>query len=396
MAAKRGRRFRNWRLIPGFLALFIFLIAIAYETRYGWADDLSEFSRGVIGNDATLKWEGWLLTVEDVLGQTRFRLLGGSGDPFAARVNSDEVAIGRFDDDGVTAWEGIIEWPEPGVIPPKPSPVPLPEFQPLRADLIDGEGVWTEGGLPRPSGDEPLMVQTFVRPDPSRNAMVGVLLLDKRRIRLHVAPSGAVPAEHRASLLAVWNGGFQFQHASWGAVIERKQFKPLRAGYASLVIAEDGTIKLGKWGRDLSWTEDTLTVRQGGALLVDNCEVNAQTSGADPNLWGRVAPDDTVSFITARSAVGLTANGDLLIAAGTNLSAATLAKGLWSAGACWAMQLDINASWVIVSLIFQEPDGSLTAQKFMPRTMVPDARKFLKPQDRDFMYVTLDETNYGP
>jgi hypothetical protein len=84
-----------------------------------------------------------------------------------------------------------------------------------------------------------------------------------------------------------------------------------------------------------------------------------------------------------------------MVAAGNNLSAATLARALWAAGACTAMQLDINVSYVLISLYFPQADGSLEARKFMP-SMALDPKKFFKTQERDFMYLTLDETAYVP
>ncbi len=256
------------------------------------------------------------------------------------------------------------------------------------------------------------MAKTFIRPDPTRDATVGVLLLDKRRVALHIVGGtrdpggdrgvkgpGLIPPADRPNLLVAWNGGFQGPHGNnsmYGPDYRGVPtlYRPLRDGLASVAIKQDGSISIGQWGRDLTLTPDTVAVRQNVVLLVDNCQVSKRTSEGN-STWGYVSADDTAAFITPRSAIGLTANGDLLVAGGTNLSAATLGRALWAAGACWAMQLDINVAWVITSLFFPQADGSLKAEKFMPK-MTPDPAKFLKTQDRDFMYVTLDETNYHP
>ena len=91
--------------------------------------------------------------------------------------------------------------------------------------------------------------------------------------------------------------------------------------------------------------------------------------------------------------MGLTKDGNLLFAAGNSLSAATLAQALWAAGAYTAMQLDINSPYVLLGTFFQQPDGSIRGERFMDN--MPDSpTRFLHTQDRDFMWVTLDESRY--
>ena len=57
------------------------------------------------------------------------------------------------------------------------------------------------------------------------------------------------------------------------------------------------------------------------------------------------------------------------------------------------MQLDINSPYVLLGTFFQQTDGSLKAEKFMD-TMSDSPRRFLGTQERDFMWVTLDESRY--
>jgi hypothetical protein len=303
--------------------------------------------------------------------------------------------------------------PEPaidtGVALPPPQPVRmvLPETRPLRSDLQAGEGAWTTAGLPRTSPDDMLMAKTFVRPDPARPyALVGVLLLDKRRIRLHITGGttdpggdrgvkgpGVIPQGERKDVLAAWNGGFRGPHGGFGMYADGKQYRPLRSGLASVVVTKDGTIRIGQWGRDLAWSDDIEAVRQNAVLLVDNCEISTRTNEGN-NTWGYVEVN-SAEFITWRSAIGLTKDGNLVVAAGNSLSAQTLARALWAAGACYAMQLDINTPYVLTSLFFPQPDGSIKAAKFMD-SMVDGPGRFFTTQPHDFMYVTLDESDYHP
>ena len=57
------------------------------------------------------------------------------------------------------------------------------------------------------------------------------------------------------------------------------------------------------------------------------------------------------------------------------------------------MQLDINTPYVLLGNFFQQPDGSVKGEKFMD-TMSDSPSRFLRTQDRDFMWLTLDESRY--
>src|SRR5262249_34822748 len=143
------------------------------------------------------------------------------------------------------------------------------------------------------------------------------------------------------------------------------------------------------------WSDDFAAVRQNAVLLVEDGQITrmARDQGTNNNIWGYVAVASQ-EFITWRSAIGLTENGDLIVAAGNNLSANTLAKGMQAAGAVTAMQLDINTPYVLVSLFFQDPGGKLRANRLMDTMADKNAARFLSKQTQDFMYVVLDETNF--
>lgn len=366
-------------------------------------DQASRLSRQIVGDEWTVKLEGYALYLEDQARQLKFEVFGGDTNPFAENIipaAQPDHNQRQYTDDPSLFAQDPIKAPEP----PRPIPLRLPETYTLLANPNPGEGVWSIDNLPRTSSEDVLMAKTYIRPDEARPyASVGVLLLDKRRIRLNFVAGtdnggpGIIPESEKPNLLAAFNGGFQLQHASWGMYANGKEYKALRKDYASIVIMNDGAIKMGTWGYgDLTArTEDMTAVRQNGLLLVNDCEINSRTNTANPDDWGRVNAGDTASFITSRSAVGLTSNGDLLVATGTNLSAATLAKALRAAGACFAMQLDINSPYVLTSLYYVLENGTIMSEKFM-QTMNPDARKFFTRQARDFFYITHDETNYKP
>ncbi len=365
-------------------------------------DKASEFSRNIIGDKWTVELEEKALYVEDQVDQLKFRVLGGDTNPFDQKI----TPVGSIDHSQSLVYDEptlLVQEPVKPPEPPKPAPLKLPETQTLLSDSSAGEGVWTVDGLPKTTPEDVLMAKTYIRPDAARPyASVGVLLLDKRRIKLSFtggtdnAGPGIIPDSERANLLAAFNGGFQLQHASWGMYANGREYKPLRNGYASIAIRNDGAIQIGEWGRTIGWEEGTVAVRQNAKLLVENCELtrDALERGEDPDTWGYFLPGSR-EFITSRSAVGLTENGDLIVAAGNSISAKNLARALKAAGACTAIQLDINSPYVLTSLVFQQEDGTLKTTKFTDK-MEPASNRFLSRQTRDFFYITHDETNYKP
>jgi len=410
-----GPRFHVTRrsVALGLLAVIVLILGFAYTQRHAYSDDAAELSRSLIGDENTARLEGWYFAVQDRVDRWEYSVFGGSTTPFedestlAALARSErdiaaETAAAIVPDPLETATHYFVPY-----VPPKPRPLELPATVALRDDLTAGEGVWTTEGLPRTSPDDVLMAKTFIRPDKARPyASVGVLLLDRRRVQLHlmggtehpggdrgVKGPGIIPVAERPLLLAAWNGGFQGPHGGYGMIADGKTYRPLRNGFASVAVLADGTVQMGEWGKSIVWRDDMVAVRQNAVLLVDNCQVSARTKEGN-NTWGYVEVN-SAEFITWRSAIGLTATGDLMVAAGNSLSAETLAKALWAAGACWAMQLDINSPYVLTSLFFAQPDGTTKVAKFVSG-MSDNPARFFNSQSRDFMYVTLDETRFVP
>lgn len=280
-----------------------------------------------------------------------------------------------------------------------------PAFRTIPGESVALDAAWSAVGLPLSSPDDPVMLKASISPDPSRPySQAGVLLIDHRRTALHIIGGRGEPGGDRGvygpgtvapgdvqTLLAAWNGGFKGPHGGFGMYADGQTYRPLRDGFASLAVYADGSLRLGTWGEDLAWSDDIVAVRQNAILLVDDGNISTRVAEGN-DTWGYVEVDSS-EFITWRSGVGLTASGDILVAAGNSLSAATLARALWAAGATWAMQLDINSPYVLTSLYFHELDGSIRSERFMP-SMPDNPARFLTPRDRDLMYVVLDETGF--
>ena len=398
-----------WRVTKKRVALGLFVLGLAtmaalYTQKDKLAPQVADTGRTVVGDENWARVESYFFRVEDRIHKAKYRLLGGETNPFA---NSVEVEfVPRVE---ARTWSYYIGplLAAPGLTAEDlaPTPLVLPKTTPLRESLEAGEGVWTTAGLPRTAPNDVLMAKTFVRPDKSRPyALVGVLLIDSRRIRLNmtggtvdpggdrgVKGSGVIPSEAQSKLLVAWNGGFKGPHGSYGMIADGKEYRPMRAGLATICSYKDGVVTMGEWGTDLAATDTIAACRQNAVLLVKDGQISKRTAEGN-DTWGYVAVN-SAEFITWRSAVGVTKDGSLLIAAGNSLSAATLASALWAVGAHTAMQLDINSPYVLLSQFYQQPDGTLRAERFMDN--MPDSpARFLKTQERDFMWVTLDEARW--
>ena len=251
--------------------MLLVLAGAGYMLKDRYAYKGAEFSRSIVGDEATARVESWYLSLQDRVDRTKFSLLGGDTNPFE---DGTTVAL-TIEEPRSLATPGTIvevtqQWAASvthGAPPPPlaPAPLYLPQTKPLRPSLENGEGAWTTTGLPMSSPDNVLMAKTFIRPDTARPyASVGILLMDHRRVRLHltggtdspggdlgVKGPGVIPDEHKKTLLAAWNGGFQGPHGGFGMIADGKQYRPLRNGYASVAVTRDGTIRMGQWGRDI-------------------------------------------------------------------------------------------------------------------------------------------------
>lgn len=409
-----GRLLTRRRVALIVLAALAVGLAITYTQRDRYTDDAAELSRSLIGDENTARLEAWYFRIQDRIDRTKYSILGGESDPFGSggvlvsvipAIERQPIVyypiaegVAAVDSEALRAQLAALNFATP-------KPMTLPEVRLLLDGPAEGEGMWTTAGLPRSSPSDILMAKTYVRPDRARPyASVGVLLMDARRVRMHftggtkdpggdrgVPGPGRIPGEAYSQLLVAWNGGFQGAHGAFGAYGDGQMYRPLRDGYASLVVMKDGTVKMGAWGDEVSWSDDIESVRQNAILLVKGGEISSRV-GEGNDTWGYVKVDSS-EFITWRSAVGLTKDGDILVAAGNSLSAEALARALWAAGAHTAMQLDINNPYVLTSLFFPQPDGALRAERFV-EAMPDSPSRFLKTQERDFFWVTLDESRY--
>lgn len=264
------------------------------------------------------------------------------------------------------------------------------------SDLQPGEGEWTATDLSLGNQLHPSLWRTFYRPDVTRPyARADLVHMDLTQTRLTLVPGvyeprptdgkpgpGQIPPAVQGSgkLLAAWNGGFLTLHGAYGMMVDRRVILPPRDGLATLAVYADGRVRLGVWGRDLTMTTDLVSFRQNGPILVDHGTVN-------PNAlldWGKSVSGDVYIW---RSGIGLTQDGALVYALGNGASAQTLGEVLKKAGALEAMQLDVNA-WHVFFFSYEWSAKGLVPTKLVP-SLPGSGQTYLKPNERDFMYLTL-------
>jgi hypothetical protein len=272
------------------------------------------------------------------------------------------------------------------------TPIPLTNSLPK----LPGEGIWHNQPL-KLFPDKEVMADTFVRPDPTRPfAYVTLVQMDMKVFMLGAVAGksqpggpignfgpGKVPDEIAASgnLVAAFDGGFQYRDGEYGMIVNDKTYLPLKNDVGTIVGYKDGTLKIINYqGQDLG--NNIAFIRQNCPILIEDGQVFAQNE-MNKKLWGRTFNAD---IYTWRSGIGLTKEGNLIYAAGNNLSPETLAVALKMAGSVSAIQLDINPFWVRFS-IFEPKSGGGYSSSSLTKAMPDGSKDYLNGYDKDFFYL---------
>ncbi|MFI5206109.1 MAG: phosphodiester glycosidase family protein, partial [Candidatus Paceibacterales bacterium] len=221
---------------------------------------------------------------------------------------------------------------------------------------LKNEGVWHDLASTIFPGKE-VMATTFVRPDPNRSfAIVSLVQIDTKLLGLDAVAgtkepggtlgnpgSGVIPQNVLDSntLVAGFNGGFLYSDGKYGMIVGDKTYVPLETGAGTIAAYTDGSVKIFNYTGD-NLGKNLIFARQNSQLIVENGQVTL-TPESSVKMRGRVLHG---GIFTWRSGIGITKTGNLLYAAGNNLSPMTLAIALQMAGAENAIPLDINPSQV--------------------------------------------------
>jgi len=263
--------------------------------------------------------------------------------------------------------------------PPITSPVPNPEAQ---------EGLWQPVGS-RVAG-LPAMYVARVRADNVHTSYyASVLWIDTSLTKAMFIPgfeepggpnpfNGALPKDLWPIVLANFNGAFRLEDSMGGYYYGGEMVKPLVDGKASTVVYKDGSIKVGKWGRDLQMSDDIQAVRQNLNLIVDK-GVSKVSSATDNVIWGATTDKESLAW---RAAIGQLADGSVIYVGSPFLSADGLANTLVGAGAQEAMVLDMNNWWTAGFYFRHKKNGAPLCRKLDP-SIAEGCDRFLYPYKRD-------------
>ena len=302
---------------------------------------------------------------------------------------------------------GELSSPGPGVDPLSVDPFsasqplsPLGRPAPvasIASPALPAEGQWQPIG--RTVNGATAMYAAFLRPDTVHTSLTaGLVWMDPRVIDLRLVagsqqPGGSgwadqapLPSAEQSRLLATFNGGFRLADGRGGYYQAGRTGRPLLDSAASLVINNDGSASVDKWGRDVTMTARVYAVRQNLSLIIDGGLITPEVYHDSQRSWGATIRNEVLVW---RSGIGVTRNGALVYAAGPGLSVQSLADVLRHAGAVRAMELDINSSWVSF-VSFKPPAGSLpdvhSGSKLLTG-MSGDAGRYLGASTRDFFAV---------
>lgn len=271
-------------------------------------------------------------------------------------------------------------------------------LQPPRVQLLPGVRALSGEGQWRPIGADGIMLATWLRPDPRHLPVVATaVLIPAAQLALHLsrgtrepvvgaAPVSAtrVPPAALSRLVATFNSGFKMKDAHGGFELAGRTDVPLHPGAATLVLTRDGGWRIGAWGQDVGPGPDVAAVRQNLDLVVEN---GRPVPGVAHNANGRWGSAHTQLQYTTRSGLGLTAAGDLVYVSGRSMTLGVLADAMSRLGVVTGMQLDIHPQMVTFNLVSARSGASVTMTKLVS-SMEPPARRYLTPDQRDFLYLT--------
>ncbi|HEY6398985.1 MAG TPA: hypothetical protein VIX82_16175, partial [Solirubrobacteraceae bacterium] len=195
----------------------------------------------------------------------------------------------------------------------------------------------------------------------------------------------SIAGRERRAVVAAFNSAFQEGYGAGGFEEGGRVGWRLRRGVASVVIYRDGIADIGRWRRTVPAPGRAVeAVRQNLGLLISSGRITSSVDTCIKVCWGDPLHEQP---IVARSALGITPGGDLVLAAGHDLSVRALAEALVGKGVDRAMELDINPRWVAIYLYAHPRHRARpVAIPLMPgQTGIPG--QFLTPYFRDFFTV---------
>ncbi len=392
----------GWIALAAALVLVAMMVIVTVWPSFGAQG--ADWLRSVIGDEPVARLEMQIFQIQDSLQKWQYDLSGSKqAAPWGITASPEPVLSPTAAIQPSVTPLPTLPAVQPQGATPVPTATPLPVTWPPAAlsqlGSLEGEGVWSP--YIQDSSGQTVAYRTYLQPDPNRlYAVVAVVAFDLTRTRLHfvlgyeepyspnAAPrSGEMPAADKAPgfLLAMFNGGFKARHGEFGAMADGVTALPARDGLGTLVIYQDGRVRIGTWGTQILRTPDMLAWRQNGPLVIDGGAINPRVYDNSPQDWGYTVTDVSP---TLRSGVGLSADGKTFYYfCGPGLTMDAMARSMQATGVDASIQLDINPYWV--NFVAVRANGTkLALDALLPRQMKENLNRYLGPYPRDFFYVT--------
>ena len=208
-------------------------------------------------------------------------------------------------------------------------------------------------------------------------------------------PSIYWPAEGRAGVVAVFNGGFKQSAGAGGAMADGFVFSALMKSHMTIALDNAGHWSMGLWGTPNFPPAGfhAISYRQNLGALVWRAKLTPAARSANWGIWG--SPLGNIPK-EARSGLGVDAQGNLVyVATMEPILAAPLGLALMRAGVVTGMELDINPFWPIMGASFapvRAKGGHFPVQ--LPRGM-HSPNIYDSGWERDFFVALAEPANWS-
>ena len=195
--------------------------------------------------------------------------------------------------------------------------------------------------------------------------------------------SNYVDSRAGSKVVAAFNSGFKLKDSHGGFYENGHTAGKIVAGVASFIIYKDGYVEIKPWPKGGAVTPDVLSIRQNIEPLMVNGVVSKNINNNLYYDWGGTV---TSVYTVWRSGVAVDGFGNLIYAAGNNLTPLALVTALGAAGGVNAMEFDINGGWVDFYYYTQKTGGGLLPHKLT--NFWSPSGLYLKGWSRDFFTVS--------
>jgi hypothetical protein len=184
-------------------------------------------------------------------------------------------------------------------------------------------------------------------------------------------------------VLAAFNGGFKLDYGPVGFTEDGRVAVALTVGLGSIVTYQNSTTDIGAWQEGVPASGLKIaSVLQNLHLLVDRGVAAPTIENCIEGCWGATLGGGAD---VARSALGITGEGQLVWAAGESLSPAMIAQALIEVGVVRAVELDINPEWTAGYLYTHHAGGPSAVPVVPGQRGIPG--QLLTPYSRDFFTI---------